>query len=485
MRIGFAWGILAGGVVVAALGWMLSGMPGMQTPTGEPKGTPTQSAVVEQPSGRVVAEVATPLPAAPAPATETAREPSGAAAAGSGAGEAGRAEGEAASQGAATELAGSATPGPDELAAAPARSGASSGVSAIAPTEGSAVTTVDGNDAGGAVAEGVAEGTAEAPGSRSGQLAALTPAELSAAPAPPAGALGAPGQANAPATEATPTPPADPLAPGFDVVRVDASGQTVIAGRAQPGQDVEVLLDSKVVDTVRADGSGRFVSVITADLSGQARQLQLRVTVPVAEVADTGQTGPADTAETAGAAAPPAGEAAGQPAQAGPGAAVDGAGGGLRRRDGHGSRQQRWRQGRRRRCGETGATAYRRARDGRQSRAPGHGAGPHGPKWRWPRGKAVPRRTQRAVRHRRLPGPLPREQLTAARPRTRRWAERRAVTIRQPDGTGPAPTARSRAAQPQKARRRPARAAPDHRQAAHRRRDRRAARLPRAPRLAR
>lgn len=74
----------------------------------------------------------------------------------------------------------------------------------------------------------------------------------------------------------------DPMAPRFDVVRVDRDGQTVIAGTANPGDMVEILLDGEVVGSTRADANGAFVTVVFADLTGEAQQLQLRSTVSAA-----------------------------------------------------------------------------------------------------------------------------------------------------------------------------------------------------------
>jgi nucleoid-associated protein YgaU len=69
-------------------------------------------------------------------------------------------------------------------------------------------------------------------------------------------------------------------APAFDVVRVDADGQTVIAGRAAPNERIEVLLDGRVVETLLADAGGRFVAIVAAGPSSQARELRLRVALP-------------------------------------------------------------------------------------------------------------------------------------------------------------------------------------------------------------
>jgi len=49
--------------------------------------------------------------------------------------------------------------------------------------------------------------------------------------------------------------------PGFDVARVEPSGDTVIAGRAMPGATVELLRNGKVHDKVVADASGQFAIV--------------------------------------------------------------------------------------------------------------------------------------------------------------------------------------------------------------------------------
>jgi hypothetical protein len=49
--------------------------------------------------------------------------------------------------------------------------------------------------------------------------------------------------------------------PAFDVVRVEPSGDTVIAGRATPGAMVELLRNGRVHDRVAVDASGQFALV--------------------------------------------------------------------------------------------------------------------------------------------------------------------------------------------------------------------------------
>jgi nucleoid-associated protein YgaU len=68
--------------------------------------------------------------------------------------------------------------------------------------------------------------------------------------------------------------------PRFDIVRVEADGQMVVAGNAKPNETVEVLLDGEVIGEAQTDDSGAFVTVLFADLSDSAQQLQLRVTSP-------------------------------------------------------------------------------------------------------------------------------------------------------------------------------------------------------------
>ncbi|GGA21663.1 LysM peptidoglycan-binding domain-containing protein [Neptunicoccus cionae] len=50
--------------------------------------------------------------------------------------------------------------------------------------------------------------------------------------------------------------------PRFDLVRVDNSGATVIAGQAAPGAQVQVTLGNAPLETVRADQSGSFVAIV-------------------------------------------------------------------------------------------------------------------------------------------------------------------------------------------------------------------------------
>ncbi len=66
-------------------------------------------------------------------------------------------------------------------------------------------------------------------------------------------------------------------APKFDVVRVAPDGSSVIAGLAQPGEEVTILLDGKEVARATADPQGNFVSLLTVPPSDTARVVTLSV----------------------------------------------------------------------------------------------------------------------------------------------------------------------------------------------------------------
>jgi nucleoid-associated protein YgaU len=119
-----------------------------------------------------------------------------------------------------------------------------------------------------------------------GALAIITgktpeaPAPLAALPAPvesaPAAAP-APAPAEpvaAPAVEA----PQERAMPAFDVVRVDAEGNATIAGRAEAGDQVALLLDGLEIAKAAADGAGAFVFLTTLPPADVPRSLSLQAT---------------------------------------------------------------------------------------------------------------------------------------------------------------------------------------------------------------
>ena len=103
---------------------------------------------------------------------------------------------------------------------------------------------------------------------------------------PPKIAAAAP--VSAPEPVVAPTPVATPyavkpsvapaLGPAFDVVRVETSGDTVVAGHAAPGAKVELRDGERVLSSVVADEAGQFV-ILPEPLKAGSHQLRLAARV--------------------------------------------------------------------------------------------------------------------------------------------------------------------------------------------------------------
>ena len=91
---------------------------------------------------------------------------------------------------------------------------------------------------------------------------------------PPASVVLAP--APAPATPAKPNPakPDAEPAPAFDVVRVEPTGETVVAGHAAPRAKVELRDDERALASVTADDNGQFV-ILPEPLAAGSHRLRL------------------------------------------------------------------------------------------------------------------------------------------------------------------------------------------------------------------
>jgi hypothetical protein len=80
-----------------------------------------------------------------------------------------------------------------------------------------------------------------------------------------AGSVGEPASASGTAAEQPAQQPAaaasSDAVPSFDTVRVEKTGEAVIAGRAKPGSDVTVMLDGNPIGTAVAGADGSFVVV--------------------------------------------------------------------------------------------------------------------------------------------------------------------------------------------------------------------------------
>ena len=80
---------------------------------------------------------------------------------------------------------------------------------------------------------------------------------------------------SAPAAQKPEEAVAAAVAPRFDVVRVDADGQTLVAGTAEPGARVEVLLDGDVIGEANADASGQFAAILDVPPATAPRVMSL------------------------------------------------------------------------------------------------------------------------------------------------------------------------------------------------------------------
>ncbi len=69
-------------------------------------------------------------------------------------------------------------------------------------------------------------------------------------------------------------------APRFDIVRAETDGSTLVAGVAEPGTQLEVLVDGKTSETVKVGSDGRFVTFVDLPGEGAASVLTLRNDTP-------------------------------------------------------------------------------------------------------------------------------------------------------------------------------------------------------------
>ncbi|MGP3723424.1 LysM peptidoglycan-binding domain-containing protein [Cereibacter sphaeroides] len=125
------------------------------------------------------------------------------------------------------------------------------------------------------------------------QRAAVAP-ETSPAAAEPAESPAEPGTAVPEDAAAVPSPAEDPPAgadepevgqalviePAFDVVRIESDGSALVAGRAQRGAEVTVLVEDEEAASTTADAANRFAVMFTLPADDQPRRLSLRMVLP-------------------------------------------------------------------------------------------------------------------------------------------------------------------------------------------------------------
>ncbi|PWJ85242.1 nucleoid-associated protein YgaU [Pseudaminobacter salicylatoxidans] len=122
------------------------------------------------------------------------------------------------------------------------------------------------------------------------------PAEAATPPSAPA-ATGEAGEEAATAGK-TPDVAAAVQAPSFDIVRAEADGSLVIAGKAAPNAKVEIVLGAKVIGNAVAGPEGDFAVAIDEPLKPGAHQIVLRSTNPDSVVSTSPETAVVSIPET-------------------------------------------------------------------------------------------------------------------------------------------------------------------------------------------
>jgi len=112
--------------------------------------------------------------------------------------------------------------------------------------------------------------------------------------------------------------------PSFDIVRVEPGGRAVVAGRAAPGAEVELLAGERVLDRVRADRRGEWVSTPKEPLTPGGLELSLRATSEGAPAVGAKQVVVVVVPEPPPPQPPPVAVAEGPPPQPPPAAGAEG-----------------------------------------------------------------------------------------------------------------------------------------------------------------
>lgn len=83
-----------------------------------------------------------------------------------------------------------------------------------------------------------------------------------------------------PGESAEQLPADDPSVPRFDLVRIEADGSAVIAGRAAPNAQVQILSNGSEIGTVTASSKGEFVALLDTPVTTTAQSLALIAEAP-------------------------------------------------------------------------------------------------------------------------------------------------------------------------------------------------------------
>lgn len=80
---------------------------------------------------------------------------------------------------------------------------------------------------------------------------------------------------------------AEPAPPSFDTVRIAPDGGALVAGRAEPGAQVSVLVDGEVVAESAADSQGNFVILFSLPAEDETRVMSLEAASPEGDAPPT------------------------------------------------------------------------------------------------------------------------------------------------------------------------------------------------------
>ncbi|MBW6417130.1 LysM peptidoglycan-binding domain-containing protein [Celeribacter sp. PS-C1] len=92
------------------------------------------------------------------------------------------------------------------------------------------------------------------------------------------------------------------LYPAFDLVRIPPDGLATVAGRAEPGATVSILVNGQEVTNTEASARGEFVALFDLPASGEAREMRL---VSKSATEEAQELASAETVLIAPASAPP------------------------------------------------------------------------------------------------------------------------------------------------------------------------------------
>ncbi|MEL6915856.1 MAG: LysM peptidoglycan-binding domain-containing protein [Pseudomonadota bacterium] len=125
------------------------------------------------------------------------------------------------------------------------------------------------------VTETPSEGDAPEVSATEAPTAARAPEDQDVAEADALAAADAEVQADASSQAPAAEPVPEMTAPSFDTVRVEPDGEALLAGRAEPGTDVDILLDGALLTAVTTDPGGRFAAFVTVPPSEVTQSLTL------------------------------------------------------------------------------------------------------------------------------------------------------------------------------------------------------------------